>query len=136
MKKTLFCILFAVSAVSLAYGDVTVRSGRFSCHRDSGYTRTTYRHVPLSDPNDPFHDTYKRNTGRLNDEAPKRVANLHAKISAARIEADRRAKAKERKSPISTYSNLKERPAPAPAARETTVVQQQINIANSTVVFN
>lgn len=134
MNKTLLYILFAVSAVSLAYGDVTVRSDRFSRHRDSGYTRTSYRHIPLSNPNDPFHDTYKRNTGRLNDEAPKRVANLRAKISAARIEADQRAN--ERKSPISTYSNLTERPAPAPAVRETTVVQQQINISNSSVVFN
>ena len=27
--------------------------------------QTIIRHVPLSDPNDPFHDTYKKNTGQI-----------------------------------------------------------------------
>lgn len=135
MNKTLLYILFAVSAVSLAYGDVTIRDGRSYRHRDSGYTRTSYRHVPLSDPSDPFHDTYRRNTGRLNDEAPKRVANLHAKVSAARAEADRRSG--ERRSPISTYSNLQERTSSASAQdREPVVIQRQVNISNSSVVIN
>ena len=135
MNKTLLYILFAVSAVSLAYGDVTIRDGRARRHRDSGYTRTSYRHVPLSDPNDPFHDTYRRNTGRLNDAAEKRVTNLHAKVAAARAEADRRSA--ERRSPISTYSNLQGRTSSASVQeRETLVIQRQVNIYNSSVVIN
>ena len=119
-------------------------------HRDKGTTRlrggthvvsrvVTRGHSTFSSPDDPFHDTYKRNTGRLNDEAPKRIANLHAKISAAEAAAEKRAaKAARANEPtISVYSNYDALfKKPPPEEKPPVVVNKQINISNSTVVIN
>ena len=99
----------------------------------------TRGHSTFSSPDDPFHDTYKRNTGRLNDEAPKRIANLHAKISAAQADAEKRAAraARANEPTISVYSNYDALFKKPPAEEKpTVVVNKQINIANSTVVIN
>ena len=99
----------------------------------------TRGHSSFSRPDDPFHDTYKRNTGRLNDDAPKRVANLHAKISAAESAAEKRAvrAARANEPTISVYSNYDalSRKSP-PEEKSTAIVNKQINISNSTVVIN
>ena len=99
----------------------------------------TRGHSTFSSPDDPFHDTYKRNTGRLNDEAPKRIANLHAKISAAQADAEKRAAraARANEPTISVYSNYDALfKKPPPEEKPTVVVNKQINISNSTVVIN
>ena len=99
----------------------------------------TRGHTSFSNPDDPFHDTYKRNTGRLNDEAPKRVANLHAKITAAQAAAEKRAAraARANEPTISVYSNYDALfKKPPPEEKPTVVVNKQINISNSTVVIN
>lgn len=99
----------------------------------------THGHSTFSGPDDSFHDTYKRNTGRLNDEAPKRIANLHAKISAAQADAEKRAAraARANEPTISVYSNYDALfKKPPPEEKPTVVVNKQINISNSTVVIN
>ena len=99
----------------------------------------THGHTTFSRPDDPFHDTHKRNTGRLNDEAPKRIANLHAKISAAQAAAEKRAAraARANEPTISVYSNYDALfKKPPPEEKPTVVVNKQINISNSTVVIN
>ena len=99
----------------------------------------TRGHSTFSSPDDSFHDTYKRNTGRLNDEAPKRIANLHAKISAAQADAEKRAAhaARANEPTISVYSNYDSLfKKPPPEEKPAVVVNKQINISNSTVVIN
>ena len=75
----------------------------------------------------------------MNDEAPKRIANLHAKISAAQADAEKRAAraARANEPTISVYSNYDALFKKPPAEEKpTVVVNKQINIANSTVVIN
>ena len=131
-------ILFAVAlaAAGTGFAETIV-------HGFHGQTiQTIIRHVPLSDPNDPFHDTYKKNTGQIRCEAPKPVRNLHAKISAARADALRLEQKREQaaRSPISCYSNIsapKRAPAtPMVAAADTAPAERTINIYNSSVVIN
>lgn len=95
----------------------------------------------FSSPNDPFHDTYRKNTGEIRREAPKPVNNIHAKISAARADAIRFELERERahKSPISCWSNFGTfstvavaQSAPASENSE----QKSITIVNSNVTIN
>ena len=99
------------------------------------------RRSAFSSPNDPFHDTYRKNTGEIRREAPKPVNNIHAKISAARAEALKFELERERahQSPISCWSNFGTfstvaiaQSAPASA----TVEQKSITIVNSNVTIN
>ena len=141
-------IVFALAAVAIAANaDVQIlrrgarRPGRERIAND-GWVRVSYRHVPLSDPADPFHDTYKRNTGRLNDEAPKPLRNARAKANAAEKQARKAAQEAENRSPISVYSNYGSLTADSgrkasdaeSAPRET--AQKVINIYDSTVIIN
>ena len=105
---------------------------------DHGRTRPSF-----APPNDPFHDVYKRNVGLLNDKAPRHVANIHAKISAAEAASARRAAEAARASePINVpYSNCdallrKERTVEQTVEKTVVVVNKQVNISNSTVVVN
>ena len=131
-------ILFAAALASAVTG-----FGETIVHGFHGQTiQTVIRHVPLSDPNDPFHDTYKKNTGQIRREAPKPVRNLHAKISAARADALRLEQKREQaaRSPISCYSNIsapkRTPPAPAVASGGSAPAERTINIYNSSVVIN
>ena len=131
-------ILFAAALASAVTG-----FGETIVHGFRGQTiQTVIRHVPLSDPNDPFHDTYKKNTGQIRREAPKPVRNLHAKISAARADALRLEQKREQaaRSPISCYSNIsapkRTPPAPAVASGGSAPAERTINIYNSSVVIN
>ena len=126
------------------------RSSGFGA-RDEGrgmtMQRSEFRRSAFSSPNDPFHDTYRKNTGQIRTEAPKPVRNIPAKISAAR-KADlnfelRRERAFQ--SPISCYSNYETvstvaRTAPAApsggGANDAASAQRSITINNSNVVIN
>ena len=97
------------------------------------------RRSAFSSPNDPFHDTYKKNTGQIRREAPKPVNNLHAKISAARAEAIKFELERERarQSPISCWSNFGTLSTVAVAqSAPATVEQKSITIVNSNVTIN
>jgi hypothetical protein len=97
------------------------------------------RRSAFSSPNDPFHDTYKKNTGEIRREAPKPVNNLHAKISAARAEAIKFELERERahKSPISCWSNFGTLSTVAVAQSAPAAVEQKsITIVNSNVTIN
>ena len=138
-----------IMSLAMALAVATASATPFA-HRDGETTRlrggthvgsrmVARSHSSFSRPDDPFHDTYKRNTGRLNDQAPKRIANLHAKISAAEAAAEKRAaKAARANEPtISVYSNYDALFKKPPAEEKpTVVVNKQINISNSTVVIN
>jgi hypothetical protein len=100
---------------------------------------TGSRRSAFSSPNDPFHDTYKKNTGQIRREAPKPVNNLHAKISAARAEAIKFELERERarQSPISCWSNFGTLSTVAVAqSAPATVGQKSITIVNSNVTIN
>jgi hypothetical protein len=97
------------------------------------------RRSAFSSPNDPFHDTYKKNTGEIRREAPKPVNNLHAKISAARAEAIKFGleRERERQGPISCWSNFGTLSTVAAAqSAPATVEQKSITIVNSNVTIN
>ena len=137
-------ISFAMTlVVATAFAAPIVHHDRETTHLSGGthvVSRVVTRdHSTFSSPDDSFHDTYKRNTGRLNDEAPKRIANLHAKISAAQADAEKRAAraARANEPTISVYSNYDTFfKKPPPEEKPTVVVNKQINISNSTVVIN
>ena len=127
-----------IMSIAMALSVVTVTAAPLA-HRNVDTTRLHCGRPSFSNPDDPFHDTYKRNTGHLHDKAPKRVANLHAKISAAEAAAERRAAraARANEPTISVYSNCDALSrTPPPEEKPTVVVNKQINIANSTVVIN
>ena len=126
-----------VSATPIAHRDRETTRLRGGTHVVSRVA--TRGHSTFAGPDDSFHDTYKRNTGRLNDEAPKRIANLHAKISAAQADAEKRAAraARANEPTISVYSNYDAiYKKPPPEEKPTVIVNKQINISNSTVVIN
>jgi len=138
MKASLIVLAVALGVVA-AQAEVQVMNRGGCCRSNGDWIRVSYPHVPLSDPNDPFHDTYKRNTGRLNDQAAKPVANAHAKQSAAEnraIELERR-RAGATQSGVKVYSNIREQPrASAPAVAPVAPAQPQtINIYNSNVTI-
>lgn len=99
------------------------------------------RRSAFSSPNDPFHDTYKKNAGEIRREAPKTVNNIHAKISAERIAELERELERERahKSPISCWSNFGSFSAVAVAQSASAAEnseQKSITIVNSNVTIN
>ena len=64
---------------------------------------TASRRSAFSSPNDPFHDTYKKNTGQIRREAPKPVNNLHSSSSwsaSARVRAQSAAGRTSERSPL------------------------------------
>ncbi len=104
-----------------------------------GAFRTEFRHVPLSDPNDPFHDTYRKNLGEStartttstseskNSALDRRIKDLEKQLSDLQSKMDKSEAQKERKSPISVYSNIS-----APKAK---TASKQINIRDSYVTI-
>lgn len=102
-----------------------------------GTFRTEFRHVPLSDPNDPFHDTYRKNLGgsaaktttsESKDSAlDRRIKDLEKQLSDLQEKMANSEATKERKSPISVYSNIS-----APKAK---TASKQINIRDSYVTI-
>ena len=97
------------------------------------------RRGPFAPPDDPFHDSYKKNTGQINTEKPRPIRNIRAKISAARAARLKAEIDRERafRSPISCYSNTGTTTAkvtqapPQPSAEN-----KSITICNSSVVIN
>ena len=137
MSLAMALAVATVSATPIAHRDRETARLRGGTHVVS--RAATRGHSSFSSPDDPFHDTYKRNTGRLNDEAPRRVANIHAKISAAEAAVEKRAARTARASEptISVYSNYDAvSPKPPSEEKPTVVVNKQINISNSSVVIN
>lgn len=135
MNKTAFVLLTAF-ATATALADVSIYRGGGRHNND--IIRVSYRHVPLSDPSDPYHDTYRKNTGEVYRKAPKPIANVHAKQSAAQTDALRYAAraAQAQRSAISVYSNVTARPAPPCAASSAVGTGNAIVINNSNVVIN
>ena len=126
-RKTFLAAAFAALAITA----FAMPGGRASAPRRSAF----------SSSDDPFHDTYKKNTGQIRHEAPKPVNNIHAKISAARAEALKFELERERarQSPISCWSNfgtfsIVAVAQSAPAAGN--IEQKSITIVNSNVTIN
>ena len=135
-KLTLTLLLAAAAATTFA--DVSIYRGGGCGHRNNDIIRVSYQHVPLSDPSEPYHDTYRKNVGEVNRQAAKPVANAHAKQSAAQADALRyAAKASAAQRPtISVYSNVTARQSePRPAAANGGT-HAGITINNSNVVIN
>ena len=151
-KKTFLAAAFAtiaITALAMPRGSGTAphraeSAGRGHSVQQSGIHRPRAqqsgpRRSAFSSPNDPFHDTYKKNTGQIRREAPKPVNNLHAKISAARAEAIKFELERERahKSPISCWSNFGTLSTVAVAQSAPAAVEQKsITIVNSNVTIN
>lgn len=104
-----------------------------------GVFTSTFRHVPLSDPNDPFHETYKKNLGESSSkksssseskssDLDRRIAELERQLSALEAKIAKDEKAQPRKSPISVYSNIT-----APSAK--TASGDNITISDSYVTI-
>ena len=89
--RNIFLAGLVATTAMVASADVTYLRGRHRVgpREEDTVVRVTFRHVPNSDPDDPFHDTYARNLGRRRDIAEKPVANIHAKISSARYDEER-----------------------------------------------
>ena len=151
-KKTFLAAAFAtiaITALAMPRGSGTAprraeSAGRGHSVQQSGIHRPRAqqsgpRRSAFSSPNDPFHDTYRKNTGEIRREAPKPVNNIHAKISAARADAIRFELERERahKSPISCWSNFGTLSTVAVAQSAPAVVEQKsITIVNSNVTIN
>lgn len=150
-KKIATALTIAALAFAAGAGVVESRGPRFTGLRRTDVAYDAGRRAPSISRHDSrfggwrgrdddFHDTYRRNAGRIESEAPKRVTNIRAKISAREIAQDNREirLEKARKSPISTYSNydflFKDKDEASGST--TTIVQKQINISNSTVILN
>ena len=127
-KVTILSILVAISAVASAEVTVYPVGGR----RGGVIIHSDFKHVPLSDPSEPYHETYRKNLGETARPAVKSVSNVHAKISAAEAAQAKREAAARNVSPISCYSNV----TPARTSVPATVPQTRIiNITNSNVVI-
>jgi len=141
-NKIIMSLAMALAVATISATPFAHRDGETSRLRGGthiGSRMVARGHSSFSSPDDPFHDTYKRNTGRLNDQAPKRIANLHAKISAAEAAAEKRAAraARANEPTISVYSNYDAISKKPPSEEKPTViVNKQVNISNSTVVIN
>lgn len=150
-KKIATALTIAALAFAAGAGVVESRGPRFTGLRRTDVAYDAGRRAPSISRHDSrfggwrgrdddFHDTYRRNAGRIESEAPKRVTNIRAKISAREIADDNREirREKARKSPISTYSNydflFKDKNEASGST--TMIVQKQINISNSIVTLN
>ena len=136
MNKLPLAIFITIAVTTAALADVEIyRGGRG--YTNNNLVRVSYRHVPLSDPSEPYHETYQKNRGEIYAQAPKPVANLHAKQSAAQTDALRYAAKAEQaqRSSISVYSNVTARPS---VHRQATSDDggRNITINNSSVVIN
>ena len=130
-RKTFLAAAFATIAIAAF---AMPRGGEGARMQHSAPRRSAF-----SAPNDPFHDTYRKNTGEIRREAPKPVNNIHAKISAARADAIRFELERERahQSPISCWSNFGTSSTVAVAqSAPATVEQKSITIVNSNVTIN
>lgn len=139
--RTTAILAIAALASLAASAEIRATNIRRVSFGDGERVSVGQRHPSFSDPGDPFHDTYDRNAGRLNDEAPKRVANIQAKIAAAEKARARREKEAAAKSPISVYSNFGSGAVcavttPATPAETPQQPAKVVNIYNSTVVVN
>ena len=151
-RKTFLAAAFATFAIAAfampggsGIGPRGAESGSRGHHvRQNGIHHSGSHHSAphrsaFSSPNDPFHDTYRKNTGEIRREAPKPVNNIHAKISAARADAIRFELERERahKSPISCWANFGTLATVAVAqSAPATVEQKSITIVNSNVTIN
>ena len=138
MNRLTLTILTAALAAT-TFADVVIHRGGCG-FRGNDIIRTSYRHVPLSDPGEPYHDTYRKNIGEVCRKAPKPVANAHAKASAAQADALRQAaRAEQAQRPtISVYSNVTARqdePRRGDGGGRGNDART-INISNSNVVIN
>lgn len=134
MNKLLVASFLATATASAAFADVEIHPGYGCGFANNNIIRVNYRHVPLSNPHEPYHETYRKNLGEVRKHAPKPIANPHAKQSAAQTDAIRYAAKAERtqRSSISVYSNvtaLQSVSTPASGGHN-------ITINNSTVVIN
>ena len=152
--RNIFLAGLVATTAMVASADVTYLRGRHRVgpREENTVVRVTFRHVPNSDPDDPFHDTYARNLGRRRDIAEKPVANIHAKISAARYDEERaEARREERAKKGAYYSNVKTRAEEAAARKaysedgededeeeeeEKVTVNNNYYISGGTVVIN
>jgi len=156
-KKTILAAAFAAIAITAVAmpgggaqprhsgphgGAAPSRSDTFrGSHGNNTPPRNSFHvsHGKSTPQHDSFHDTYRKNTGEIRREAPKPVNNIHAKISAARIEELERELERERahKSPISCWSNFGSFSTVSVAQSPSkTVEQKSINIVNSYVTIN
>lgn len=112
MNKLLIALFVTATTASAAFADVEIYRGGGCGFANNDIIRVSYKHVPLTDPSEPYHETYRKNLGEVNKKAPKPIANVHAKQSAAQADALRyAAKAEQaRRSSISVYSNVTSRP--------------------------
>ena len=119
MNKTILTLLTALAATTV-FADVSIyRGGGYGRRGNGDVIRVSYQHVPLTDPSEPYHETYRKNLGEVNRKAPKPVANAHAKRTAAQADALRNAAQAERaqRSSISVYSNVSaRRPTQTPSS--------------------
>ena len=151
-KKTFLAAAFAtiaITALAMPRGSGTAprraeSAGRGHSVQQSGIHRPRAqqsgpRRSAFSSPNDPFHDTYRKNSGEIQHKAPKHVNNIHAKISAAREDAIKFELERERahQSPISCWSNFGTLSTVAVAqSSPATVEKKSITIVNSNVTIN
>ena len=136
MNKLVIAI-FVATTMTAALADVYVSRGGGCGYWNNNMYRVSYQHVPLTDPSEPYHDTYRKNLGEVDHKVAKPVANLHAKQSAAQADALRQAaKATQTQRPtISVYSNVTAR-QPAQPANNASGGEHNITINNSNVVIN
>ena len=137
MNKFLVALFVTTATAIAAFADVEIYRGGGRC-ANGNVIRVSYRHVPLSDPSQPNHETYRKNLGEIRTKAEKPVANIHAKQSAAQADALRyAAKLEQAQCPtISVYSNVTARPPTPRRADATDGGGRNITINNSNVVIN
>ena len=151
-KKTFLSAAFAtiaITALAMPRGSGTCPRGAESAGRghsvqQSGIHRprtqqSAPRRSAFASPNDPFHDTYRKNVGEIQHIAPTHVNNIHAKISAARADAIKFEMERERahQSPISCWSNFGTLSTAAVAqSAPATVEKKSITVVNSNVTIS
>lgn len=138
MNKLLIALFVTATTASAALADVEIYRGGGCGFANNDIIRVSYKHVPLTDPNEPYHETYRKNLGEVNKKAPKPVANVHAKQSAAQADALRYAAKAEQaqRSSISVYSNVTSRPSYSKQSSSSGSGGHNITINNSSVVIN